>query len=92
MHCNKCGTYMDTGYICPKCDCKLDVSASGSNALVMCGSAKEIPEPPNKEKIIAMLNKTHAPGIQNWTTAERQEMSIALQTLAFLWFRDEKLL
>lgn len=47
---------------------------------------------PNKERIIELLHKTHAPGVQNWTTGEQQEMYSALRALAFFRFRDEKIL
>ncbi len=53
---------------------------------------ENLPVPPDKERVIELLNKTHAPTIQNWTTAEQQEMFLAMQALAFLWFRDDKLL
>jgi len=51
-----------------------------------------LPGPPEKERIVEMLNKTHASGVQNWTIKEQQEMYIALRALAFFYFRTESIL
>ncbi len=52
----------------------------------------ELPEVPEKNRIIKMLNKTHMPTFANWTTAEQQEMYLALRALAFIYFRTDKIL
>jgi len=51
-----------------------------------------LPEPPEKKQIVKMLNKIHAPGVQNWTIKEQQEMYIALRAFAFFYFRTEDIL
>jgi len=46
---------------------------------------------PSKDRVIALVNKTHVSGVPNWTTAEMQEAHTALRDLGFLWFRAEQL-
>jgi len=52
----------------------------------------ELPQPPDKESIIDILNKIKVLSIQNCTIKEQQEIYVALQTLAFLWFRTEDII
>jgi hypothetical protein len=56
------------------------------------GMRQKLPEPPNKERLIELLNKTHFPCVPNWTTAEQEEAYLMLEALGYLWFRDEKVL
>ena len=55
-------------------------------------SLKPLPEIPDKERLLELLDRTHAPMVQNWTMSEQVEMFKALKAVAFLWYRDERFL
>ena len=51
-----------------------------------------LPELPDKDRVVELLNKTHGPAVPNWTTSEQEEVYIAMRSLAFYGYRTGKVL
>lgn len=52
----------------------------------------KLPEVPDKDRIIELLKQTHCPAMPNWTTADKEEAYNALYSLAFYYYRTDKIL
>jgi len=48
-----------------------------------------IPNNPDKEEILRLLNKLHDKDVPNWTTSDQLNVYKQLQSLTFNWFRVE---
>ena len=57
---------------------------------VMKKMSNNLPDLPNKERLITLVNKVHAEGVVNWTTSEQAEAYYMLKALGYLWFRSEE--
>jgi len=52
----------------------------------------KLPKVPDKDRVLELLKQTHGPSIPHWTSSDKEDVYNLLYSLAFYYYRTEKIL